>query len=90
MGEWSATRNWARNGLVGDDDGDSRPLARVSEKTRDVHRNRRPARSECGWLGDPRKFPLKEPTARTQSAQEAPGQRKRTSLRPGQRLRNGR
>jgi hypothetical protein len=47
----------------------ARRLICVSEKTRGVHR-KRPACSECGWLGEPRQIPLKKPTARKPSARE--------------------
>jgi len=47
----------------------ARRLVWVSEKTRGVYR-KRPACSECGWLGEPRQIPLEKPTARKQSARE--------------------
>jgi len=47
----------------------ARKLIWVSEKTRGVYR-KRPACSECGWLGEPRQIPLKKPTARKQSRTE--------------------
>ena len=44
-------------------------MMRVPEKTVGVYR-KRPACSECGWLGEPRQIPLKKPAARKQSARE--------------------
>ena len=47
----------------------ARRLIWVSEKTGGVYR-KRPACSECGWLGEPRQIALKKPTTRKQSARE--------------------